>query len=289
MRTHAACLAALLLAGFAFTDEPAWRYVPRVEADSPIHPVFRFVTLSDSKPDQLDEEVAYRGKARKYAEIRYGSDDSRRVVVVVDDVGPGDFDLYVDANRNRVIEAKDRIAGAGTDRTARLDVEITRGTRILHERRTVQWRLGAARKTIGLATLGYVEGSVLIAGKRHAARRVDGNANGFFADAADRLWIDLNGDNQWDPIAEQFPFSPVLTVNGQRYGIRADALGSRLALEPLTSEGRIRLRLGELAKDAALQKLDVMLVGEDGSAFSVSALDTSCGRLQVLRRALRMQ
>jgi hypothetical protein len=97
----------------------------------------------------------------------------------------------------------------------------------------VQWRLGATRKTISLATLGYVEGVVSIAGKKHTVRRVDGNANGFFADADDRLWIDLNMDKQWDPITEQFPFAPVITLNNQRYGIRGDATGSRLAIEPL--------------------------------------------------------
>jgi hypothetical protein len=275
MQKLLACLVGLFLVSVkVFAVEPAWRYVAEVGADSPIRPVFRFVALSNKKPDDLGEEVQYRGKEQKYAQIRYGSDDSRRVVVVVDEVSRDDFDLYVDANRKRVIEAKDKVAGTGKDRTAPLDVEITRGLQIVHERRVVQWRLGATRKTISLATLGYVEGVVSIAGKKHAVRRVDGNANGFFADAADRLWIDLNRDNQWDPIAEQFPFSPVLTLNNQRYGIRGDATGSRLAIEPLTSEGRIGLRLGELAKDATLLKLEVMLTGEDGSAFAVSALDT---------------
>lgn len=274
MNHRVACLVALFLSGaVAFADEPAWRYVAETGTDSPIRPVFRFVTLSDTKPEELGEEVRYRGKGQKYAQIRYGSDDSRRVVVVVDEVSKDDFDLYVDTDRNRVIEAKDKVAGLGKDRTAPLDVEITRGLQIIHERRQVQWRLGVTRKTISLATLGYVEGAVLIGDKKHAVRRVDGNANGFFADGADRLWIDLNRDNQWDPLAEQFPYSPVLTLNNQRYGIRGDALGSRLAIEPLTSEGRIRLRLAGLAKDASLLKLDVMLTGEDGSAFVVSALD----------------
>jgi hypothetical protein len=104
---------------------------------------------------------------------------------------------------------------------------------------------------------------------------VDGNANGFFADAADRLWIDLNNDNEWDAITEQFPFSPVLTLNEQRYGMRGDVAGSRLTLEPLTSEGRVRLRLDTLAKDATLLNVEVMLSGEDGSAFTLNALDTS--------------
>ncbi|HLN33556.1 MAG TPA: hypothetical protein VK395_37865 [Gemmataceae bacterium] len=275
MQKHLACLVALFLISVdVFADEPAWRYVAEVGADSPIRPVFRFVALSNTKPDDLAEEVQYRGKEQKYAQIRYGSDDSRRVVVVVDEVSRDDFDLYVDANRNRVIEAKDKIAGTGKDRTAPLDVEITRGLQIVHERRLVQWRLAATRKTISLATLGYVEGVVFIAGKKYSVRRVDGNANGFFADAADRLWIDLNMDKQWDPITEQFPFAPVITLNNQRYAIRGDAIGSRLAIDPLTSEGRIRLRLGELAKDVSLLKMDVMLTGEDGSAFAVSALET---------------
>jgi hypothetical protein len=253
-------------------DEPAWRYVPEAAADSPLRPVFRFVALAASKPEELREDVSYRGQAQKYAQVRYGSDDSRRVVVVVDEITKDDFDLYVDANRNRVIEAKDKVAG-GKERTGRLDVETTRGLQLVHERRLLQWRLGVTRKTIGLATLGYAEGVVPIAGKRHAVRRVDGNANGFFADAADRLWIDLDRDDQWDPIAEQFPFAPVLTLNSQRYGVRGDAAGSRLAIEPLTSEGRIRLGLAELAKDASLLSLEVMLTGEDGSAFAVSAVD----------------
>jgi hypothetical protein len=299
MQRQAAYFAALLVLGAgassagAFGDKPAWRYVAGARADAAIRPVFRFVPLSATKPDDLREEVVYRGRAQKYAQIRYGSADSRRVVVVVDEVSRDDFDLYVDANRNRVIEAKDKLAGAGKERTAPLDVEITRGLQIVHEPRLVRWRLGVTRKTIGLATLGYVEGTLSIAGKNVAARRVDGDANGFFADAADRLWIDLDGDNRWDPIAEQFPFAPVLTLNGQRYGLRGDAAGARLAIEPLNAEGRIRLRLRQLARGASLLKIDVMLIGEDGSAFAVSAVDRAtvlpAGRYAVGSVALSVQ
>jgi hypothetical protein len=276
MQKRIVCLAvAFLVCGNACAGEPAWKYVADATAEAPIRPVFRFVAVSSAKPDELREEISYRGKEQKYAQIRYGSDDSRTIVVVVDEVSRDDFDLYVDADRNRVIESKEKIAGAGKDRAGPLDLEITRGMQIVHERRKVQWRLGAARATIGLATSGYVEGTLQIGGKKHSVRRVDGNANGFFADAADRLWIDLNNDNQWDAIDEQFPYSPILTLNNQRYGIRGDALGLRLAIEPLSAEGRIRLRLGELAKDVRVQKLDVMLTGDDGSAFAINALDAA--------------
>jgi hypothetical protein len=270
MRNLVACLVGVLFVGDVRAGDKVWSYAARAE----VRPVYRFVPLAATKPEDLREDVRYRGTARKYAQVRYGSDDSRRVVVVVDEVGPAGFDLYVDADRDRVIGAKDRVAGAGKERAAPLDAETPRGTLLLHERRTVQWRLGAAGKTIGLATLGHVGGSVVVAGKRYDARRVDGNANGFFADAADRLWIDLDGDGRWDPLGEQFPFAPVLTLNRQRYGVRGDAAGTRLAFEPLTSEGRVRLRLGGLDPGATVLKVDVMLAGEDGSAFAVSALDT---------------
>ncbi|MEX0613536.1 MAG: hypothetical protein WD229_15570 [Pirellulales bacterium] len=276
MQKLTACLVGFFLVQVAThaAQPAAWRYVAQAEADSPIRSVFRFVTLSTSTPEELAEQVSYRGKEQRYAQVRYGSDDSRRVVVVVDLVSRDDFDLYVDADRTRVIRSKDKVAGSGKDRVARLDVETTRGFQIDHEPRTVQWRLGVTAKTIGLATLGYVDGTVAMAGKDHAARRVDGNANGFFADAADRVWIDLNSDKQWDPLAEQFPCAPVLTLNNQRYGIRGDAAGSRLAIEPLTAEGRILLRLGGLAKDVSLLRLDVMLTGEDGSAIAVNSVET---------------
>ena len=67
-------------------------------------PVARSESLSNKLPDDVSENVAYRGHRRLYAQLRYGSENSRQVVVVVDEVSSGDFDLYVDQNRDRSIE-----------------------------------------------------------------------------------------------------------------------------------------------------------------------------------------
>ena len=50
-----------------------------------------------------DREGRYRGDParRRYAQIRFGSPGSIRVTVVLDEVGAGEVDLYVDADRNR--------------------------------------------------------------------------------------------------------------------------------------------------------------------------------------------
>jgi hypothetical protein len=293
MRTSmAGVLSLMVTTANIVAGEPLWKYVAEPTDNGAPKPHFRSVALGGAKPEDLREEIAYRGKERKYAQVRYGSDDSRWVAVVVDGDGD-DFDLYVDADRNRVIQERDKVALVENARSAWLDAERTRGLEIIHERRLTLWRLGPGRKTISCATAGYMEGMVAIGGQAHAARRVDANANGFFADPADRVWFDLNNDKQWDPLSEQFPYVPVLTLNNQRYGLRGDAAGTRLTLEPLTAEGRIRLRLGDWAKGVTVTRLDVMLAGDDGSAFAMNtqgaAIAMPAGRYAVGSVAISVQ
>src|SRR3954469_5522942 len=82
----------------ATAAEPAaggWRYVVPEPGAAFDHPPPRALALSDAKPDDVREEVAYRGARRRYAQLRYGAGNSTRVTVVVDELGPRDVDLYV--------------------------------------------------------------------------------------------------------------------------------------------------------------------------------------------------
>ena len=78
------------------------------------HTPFRALVLGREKPEDLVEKVAYRGdpSRRRYAQIRFGSAGSIRVTVVLDEVAPGDVDLYVDSDRTRRIDDRDRVAAA---------------------------------------------------------------------------------------------------------------------------------------------------------------------------------
>src|SRR5205814_7719670 len=136
-----------------------------------------------------------------------------------------------------------------------------------HLRRTVILPRSATGGSLGVATAGYIEGRVNLAGKSVTARRVDGDANGLFADAADPLWFDLDGNGRWDAFAEQFPFLPVLRLAERRFAVRADSLGQSLALDELIGEGRIRLRLPALAKGATVTRIEVSLTDGNGSAY----------------------
>ena len=105
------------------------------------------------------------------------------------------------------------------------------------------FRLGATGRTLGYAAAGYLEGTVVMGGQSRNVRRMDGDGNGLMTDPQDRIWIDLNHDGQWDAFAEQFLYATILNLDGSRYVVRSDPLGTRLGFEPLVGTGTVRLTL----------------------------------------------
>ena len=249
-----------------------WRFVLPPPGDPFEHPPFRALVLSREKPEDVSEKVVYRGPSRRYGQIRFGSPGSIRVTVVLDEVGPGDVDLFVDANRDRKIDDRDRVAGtngsAGRELVWRvpLDVAMVEGEVTKTIPRALIFRLGATGRTLAYAAAGYIEGTVLIDGSPRTVRRMDGDGNGIMTDAQDRIWIDLDRDGQWDAASEQFLYSSILNLNGGRYVLRSDLLGTRLALERLVGTGTVQLAL----KKGTATDLRATLVGRDGSAFGLS-------------------
>ena len=193
-----------------------------------------------------------------------------RVTIVLDEIGGGAADLYVDANRNRRIEATDRAPGENRTWRLPLDLAIVLGETTRYERRAAIFRLGATGITFSHAAAGYLEGKVSFAGHRHAVRRMDGDGNGLFTDSSDRLWIDLNDDGQWDSSSEEFLFASILTIGDARYAVRSDPFGQRLSVEPLKGSGTVRLALANRPGLPAAVELTATLIGRDGSAVGLS-------------------
>ncbi|HZW31240.1 MAG TPA: hypothetical protein VFF52_11065 [Isosphaeraceae bacterium] len=248
----------------------AWRYVVPAPGDAFESPPLRALGLASEKPEDLVVKVAFRGSRQRYAQLRYGSPSSVRVTVVLDEIGPGAADLYVDANRNRRIEATDRVDGANRTWRLPLDLAIVEGETTGYERRACVFRLGATGITFSHAAAGYLEGQVEFAGRRHAVRRVDGDGNGLFTDRDDRLWIDLNDDGRWDPSSEQFLFASILAIGDARYAVRSDPYGRRLSVDPLEGSGTVRLALANRQGLPAAVELTATLIGRDGSAVGLT-------------------
>ncbi|WP_165226506.1 hypothetical protein [Aquisphaera insulae] len=256
-------------------DASRWRFVLPPAGDSFEHPPFRAIVLDRERPEDVAEKAAFRGTTRRFAQLRFGSPGSIRVTVVLDEVGPGDADLYVDANRDRKIDDRDRVAPAaaaparGRIWRLPLDVAMVEGEHTRLTPRAVAFRLGTTGRTLGYAAAGYLEGAVTLGDdpRPRSVRRMDGDGNGLMSDPQDRIWIDLNGDGRWDGASEQFLYATVLNLGGSRYVLRSDTLGSRLALEPLVGTGTVRLTA---KARGTVKELHATLVGRDGSAYGLS-------------------
>lgn len=223
-------------------DGPAaWRYVVPPPGDAFECPPMCAIGLTVEKPEDVILKVSFRGHRQRFAQLRYGSPSSVRVTIVVDEVGRGDADLYVDANRNRRIEALDRVVGATGTWRLPLSLAIVDGETTRYAERAAVFRLGTTGIIFSHAAAGYLEGRLELAGRSHLVRRIDGNGNGLFTDLQDRLWIDLNDDRRWDSSNEQFLFAPILTIAGNRFAARSDAFGQQLVIEPLRGNGTVRL------------------------------------------------
>ncbi len=271
----------LAVAGGCFVAqaaEPQWRYVVPEIGGPMEHPPLRELSLSERKPPDLKESAHYRGSRRQYAEFRFGRVGSTLVTVVLDRVSATETDVYVDRNRDRVIEDSERLAGRGPKYHIPLSVETPKGSRIEKISRTVVLRLGRAGRSLSYATAGYIEGTLSVDGRQVPVRRVDANGNGGMADPVDLLWLNWKRDGQWNPFTDRLPLMPIVQVEGQRYVVRSDWAGERLSLEKLEGSGEMQLSLPPGKSRRDFLEIHLMLGGRDGS---IAKLELAPDRAEV--------
>ncbi len=253
------------------------------------HPPLRELWLSDKKPLDLKESAHYRGSQRRYAEFRFGAVGTTLVTVVLDRVSDRQTDVYVDRNRNRIIEDSERLAGPGPKYRVPLDVEILRdkleppkGTvpmnEIEHYPRRVVFRLGRSGRSISYATAGYMEGKLRLEGREIPVRRVDANGDGGMADPVDLVWLNWKCDGKWDPFTDRLPMTPIIQIEHHRYVVKSDWVGTWLALEKLEGSGELQLSLPAGKSKSDFMDLGLVLVGRDGS---IAKLDLAQDHVEV--------
>lgn len=233
----------------------------------------RLLRFTEQLPPDVEVRVKFAGKHQSFGQFFFGSNDSTSIAAVVDRLGEGDrdFDLYLDLNRDRIIDADEQVEGDGRIWFVELEAEVNSAGDVDRHPRKVAIRRMSGGDGFTVRTVGGFEGPVKLTGKTVASRRIDGDGNGLFADPKDQLWIDLNQDGEWDPIAERFPFQTMLNIDGRRFAVRGDRLGQRLSLEQVEGEGLVQVQFALEDSTAKVTQLSVSLYGDDGASFTIAS------------------
>ncbi len=255
------------------TTAAEWSYTSSSTDSGFTRPVSRSFTMTPAPPEDVEVQANWRGSKQWFCQLRYGNEASVRVTIVVDETAPGEFDLYVDRNRDRIIAAEDLVEGQGREREFDLICEVAQEEFVTEYPRRVRFRRDISGNQFSLGTMGFVAGIARRNDVPTPVRLVDGDVNGLFGDDRDRIWIDVNNDGIWDALNEQYPFRPMLILNETRWAVRADRSGSRFQLEEVTGVGELLLKFSNLPASAKVLEFSGMLYAEDGSAYAIPGLD----------------
>jgi len=182
-------------------------------------------------------------------------------------------ELWLDANGDGRLWADERHGMPGRD----LEIAATITVQLEPTPKRVQRTLLFRRSTLGeglrYAVRGFAQGTLALGGTKHRAVLIDGNADGCFDTVGqDRVWIDLNGDGQFDPLTEQFPLGKPIVKDGEVCVIRSDPLASAVRASPRSAaQGRLRLTLAGRPGPGA--KASVELISDLGELVLIDRLD----------------
>ena len=226
----------------------------------------------EQTPDDLEIKVTLKSKKPVVGQIRYGSPNSVRIAFVVDQPGEAtdQFDLYVDSDRDRVIQDDEKVDGSGRVRELLLKTQIANGNLFNNHERKVRFRRSIDPRIFNVATYGGYASTCEIDGQSIDVWRTDGNGNGLFSDRDDEVWLDKNGDGKFSQIAERHLYRPVIAFGQKRFAVRGDECGARIAFEPIVGEGILELD-ASLDDDVNIESFVAKIYGDDGSCYSIGA------------------
>lgn len=249
----------MLLLALLFAPPP-WQFRDDSQADgrsvSPARPVE--LAATPARPLHPDDKPP---PGSRYGSAQLGPSGAHRIPLVWH---AATNTLWLDADADGRYTAAERVALNGVYAAA---VTIPFGNGVAPRRTLLIRRRGDG---VAWAVRGYTQGPVEIAGKPVPARLTDGDADGAFDSAGrDRVWLDLDGDGHFDPLAEQFLLGTAVNVNGTMVLLksRADGLGLTARERPAET-GTLAVRVSRLPL-AELVELTANYVSEFGELIAV--------------------
>ena len=212
---------------------PTWKWqtiaLPEIDPD-----LFMFggkqLKLSSDIPADVKIDAMVNKEDCKFGQWHFGDANSTRVGVLVEMDGDQATRLFIDSNRDRVIDGREQVNATTNDNktwVASLNVEVFENNKPVHSPRQVGFTPKRNMKSIRVTTLGYSQGEVELAGTPTTVRRVDLDGNGLPNDSRDQIWFDFDHDGEFSLIGERKKLTNFIEVAAQRYAVRSDRLANR--------------------------------------------------------------
>jgi hypothetical protein len=208
----------------------------------------------------------------KYGFLQLGPNkDTAMVIVWAPKASDGPWlQLFSNAD-GKPLGKRQKLSGKNME----LPVTITVATKPSEVRveRTLLFRTSTKGDGLRYAVRGYAQGRLKLGGAEFAALLIDGNADGLLDTVGrDRLWIDLDGNGQFDLLMEQYPLGKPIVHKGDIFVVRSDPLAAAVVVNQ-RNVGESKLRLTLAAKHDASSKITAELVSDIGEFVSIDKLD----------------
>jgi hypothetical protein len=208
-----------------------------------------------------------------YGLVPVGPKPETALAIVWCPKAPGGPELWLDANGDGRLSADERHAMPGRDLEIAATITVQLEPKPERVRRTLMFRRSTLGEGLRYAVRGFAQGTLTLGATKHRVLLIDGNADGCFDTVGqDRVWIDLNGDGQFDPLTEQFPLGKPIIKGGETYVIRSNPLARVVRASPRSAaQGRLRLTLPTHPGPGA--KASVELISDLGEMVLIDRLD----------------
>jgi hypothetical protein len=246
-------------------EPPDWKFIDEATLAGRSVLSYRTVELADtsSRPLHADDKPP---QGSKFGSIGVGPGGRERLDLVWH---PGTSTLWFNADGDGRFAVLERHPLGDPPLEATIEITFGETAKL---RRTV--RVRKRNEGLAWAIRGYNTGHVTIGGKSVLAALTDGDADGCFDGAGkDRIWLDLDGDGKFDPLAEQFPLGAAITANGTALLVqpRPDGLSVQVRERP-KENGSVRVQVPRMANTQVLE-LTAHYISEFGELIVVKKTD----------------
>lgn len=251
-------------------DVPSWQW--KTEEPNSISPSqFLFggkqLTIDKSIPEDVDLQAMVVEEKCKFAQWHFGDSNSTRVAIVLEMDGKEISRLFIDRNRDRVIDDGEAVTTKSKNEktwVTSLEVEVHESGDVVRTQRQIGITPNRDKSKVRITTLGYAEGEIVLGEETLSARRVDKDGNGLPTDKLDEIWIDFDQNGQFDKLTERLKLNSVLDINGERFMVRSDRLGQSLVLTPGNECGFVKFEFELADSTAKLETFEGSLRDESG-------------------------